>query len=189
MATPLEAGAGIGLLGKFGAIFPFLFVLVLVYAILSSTKVFGDRRGIDALVAVLAAILVLFSDTVRLTISMMAPWFVLFFFFLIFVIIGYMIFGASQEDVFSAMKGNRTIVLWILGISLVIGFGSLTSVMSERGGVGGISTQQVVNATTGEVASANQQSAFWATITHPKVLGLILLLLIATFTVQRLTSM
>jgi hypothetical protein len=184
MATPLD----IGLLGRFGALFPFLFVLVLVYAILSTVKVFGDRRGLDALIALLAAILTIFSDTVRLTIERMAPWFVLFFFFLIFVSIAFMIFGAKTEDIFSAMKSNRTIFYWILAICVMIWLGSLTTVLSERGGVGVLSAQSTVNATPEQVAAGSQQSQFWATITHPKVLGLALILLIATFTVARLAE-
>ncbi|MFH1510329.1 MAG: hypothetical protein ABIF10_01455 [Candidatus Woesearchaeota archaeon] len=186
MATPLD----FGLLAKFGAIFPFLLVFVVVYAVLNSIKVFGDKKGIDAMIAFLAAVMVLFSDTVRMTIERMAPWFVLFFFFLIFLSIAYMIFGAKKEDIFGAMKGNRSIILWILSISLIIGLGSLTSVMSEKGGIGvPSSASQVVNASSDQVAAANQQSAFWATITHPKVLGMVLILLVALFTVQRMTAM
>jgi hypothetical protein len=186
MATPLD----LGLLAndKLGIIFTFLFVLVLVYAILSKVKIFGDRKGLDALIAFLAALIVLFSDTVRQSIMTMAPWFVLFFFFLIFMSIAYMIFGAKTEDIFSTMKKYSSIFYWILAIGVMIWLGSMTTVIAQKGGVGMTGSQTVVNATTGEVAAGNQQSAFWATITHPKVLGLALILLIGTFTIQRLAS-
>lgn len=185
MATPLD----IGLLGKFGAIFPFLLVLVLVYAILSSVPMFGERKGLNALIALFLAILTIFSPTVRLTIERMAPWFVLFFFFLVFVAIAYMIFGAEKQDLANVLKTNTSVIYWILAIAVMIWIGSLTSVMSERGGVGvPTGVQDVVNATPEQVAAQDQQAAFWATLVHPKVLGMALILLIATFTVQRMTT-
>jgi hypothetical protein len=183
MATPLD----LGLLDRFGAIFPFLFVLVIVYAILSKIQVFGDRKGLDALIAFLVAVLVLFSDTVKKSIVMMAPWFVLFFFLLIFLAIGYMMLGAKEGDFTAAMQNYPSIVYWVLAICLIIWIGSITTVISQKGGIGAAGSQ-VINETTGEVSDQNQQNAFWATITHPKVLGLALILLIATFTVQRLSS-
>jgi hypothetical protein len=185
MATPLD----ISLLDTVGVIFPFLFVAIMTYAILSRFKFFGDRKGLDALIAIVLAVIVIFTPIVRDTISLMAPWFVLFFFFLVFLVISFMIFGASSEDILNAMKNNRVIVTWIIAFGVIFFLGSLASVVSERGGIGATGSQKIMNASGDQVGEADQTSAFWATIVHPKVLGLALILLIATFTVQRMSTM
>ncbi|MFH0978137.1 MAG: hypothetical protein V1837_02425 [Candidatus Woesearchaeota archaeon] len=182
MATPID----FGFLAKFGDIFPFLFVLIVVYAALVKIKVFGDNKTLNVLIALVLALITMLSRTAKDSIMLMAPWFVLFFFLLVFLSIAYMMFGAKTEDFYSVLKNYSSAIYWVLAIVIMIWLGSITSVLSQQGGVGTTTTTTTVNA-SGSVMSSNQQSAFWATLTHPKVLGLALILLIATFTIQRLT--
>jgi len=184
MATPLD----LGLLGRFADIFPFLLVLAVVYALLSKLHILGDNKGLNGLVAFVLALLTLFSPTIKDSITMMAPWFVWFFMFIVFLMVAFMMFGAKESDFFHVLKEYPTALYWILAIALIIWLGSLTTVMSKSGGVGA-GTHTEVNSDTGQtVVVQDQQSEFWKTITHPKVLGLALILLIATFTVARLSS-
>jgi hypothetical protein len=190
MATPLD----LGLLDTVGVIFPILLVAVVTFAIFSRLEIFGkDRRGLDALVAIILAVLVFLFPIVRDTINMMAPWFVLFFFFLLFLAISYMIFGATTEDLFKVMQNNRVVVTWILAFGVIFFLGSLSLSAARHGGIGssGVTPapQYDEEGNLMSVAEENQQSAFWATIVHPKVLGLALIMLIATVTVARMSTM
>ncbi len=179
MATPLD----IGLLEKFSVIFPFLFVLVIVYAILQYGKFLGSNKGIHALIALFLAIMTLFSSAVTDTINLMAPWFILLFVFILFVIIAFKIFGTSDSDIMSVLKdpSYNYIIWWIVAIGLIIALGSLTSVVwsAESGGM------PTYNESSAEGMGAN---AFWNTIFHPKILGMAVILLIAVFTIQKMTA-
>lgn len=185
MATPLDTS----LLQHFGGIFPFLLIFALVYGIFSSIKPFGDTKAIYAIIAVVAAGMAMFSTVARETINIMAPWFVLLFFLILFTMVAVMMFGYKTEDIMATLSSpkNSYIIVWVVAFGLIIGFGSLTTVLSKQGGVGvekGNTTAEITNAT----GSGTQQTAFWAAITHPKVLGMILIMLIAVFSISKLTQ-
>lgn len=182
MASPLD----IGLLQSFGDLFPFLLVLVVIFGIMGYTKLFNDNKAIHAMIAVILAIMAMFSSVVKETIVVMAPWFILFFIFFIFIIIAFMIFGAKEADIFSVFKSKEYgyVNWWVITIVVVIFVGSLTSVISRQGGIGK-TNETIVKA--GEAPSTQEQQ-FWKTIVHPKVLGIIFILLIAMFTIQKLAA-
>lgn len=182
MATPLD----IGILQNFSIIFPFLLVLVLVYAVLTMTKVFGDNKGIYAFLAFILAVFTLFSPVAVKTINRMAPWFVLLFIFSIFLLISFQIFGVSGDkirDVITSKRYSGTFFYWVITLVLIIAVGSLTSVLSEERDLETLST--VGDAS---ISEDEQEFGFFQTIFHPKVLGMALLLLIAVFTIKNLAS-
>ena len=182
MATPLD----IGLLQNFQIIFPFLLVLVMVYAIMSTTKIFGDSKGLYAFLAFVLAVFTLFSPVAVKTINTMAPWFVLLFIFSIFLLIAFQVFGVSQDKITSIVTSKRygsTFFYWVIALVLIIAIGSLTSVLSEEKALETLS--QTGNAT---VSADDEEFGFFQTIFHPKVLGMAVLLLIAVFTIRNLTS-
>ncbi len=185
MATPLD----VGLLQNFSIIFSFLFVLVIVYGIVSYTKLFGESKAIHGLVALLLAISLLFSPTVRGVINLMAPWFVLLFIFAVFMILAFKVFGTSNEDIMGVLKSKEYnyIIWWVVSIALVIGLGSLSHVTFGAGQtpeaastVGNVTAREA-----GETGGAGT-SSFFKVITHPKILGMTLILLIGAFTIQKL---
>ena len=179
MATPLD----ITVLKEFQGVFPFLLVLVLTYAILSQTDWFKGKQGWAALVSTIAALMTLFSSIAMKTINLMAPWFVLFIIFATLVILAYMALGVEKGTIVDVIKNDSFGVgTWVIVIMLLIGLGSLFSVLNEE--VGGLETLQ------GEDSSGSVEgsSGFWQTLFHPKVLGLVLVLLIAFFTIKYMTS-
>jgi len=185
MATLLD----LGLLNHFQIIFPFLLVFTLSYAILQKIDLFKDNNSINAFISFLLAVVFLFSDTVRDTLNTAAPWFVLFFIFIIFTLVAYMALGANSSDIMGVLKSDEYsyINIWVITIVIIIVFGSLTHVLAQKGGIG-TGTNNLTNTTAVKVNSGGgQENDFWATIVHPKVLGLVLILLIAMFAVQRLT--
>lgn len=185
--------SGLGLLEKFSIIFPFLLILVLVYAVLGVTKILGDNKGIHAIIALAIAFITLFSTPARDIINLMSPWFVVLFIFLVFVLMAFRLFG--DVDFMTVLGGDsgKTITMWVLALALVIGLGSVAYVVFGHGGSTAAATENQTAAGTppapveGAVASVGGQ-AFWSTLVHPQVLGLALILLIAMFTLQRLAG-
>jgi len=176
MATPLD----VGLLQKFNVIFPFLFVLVLVYAILSRTGWFKDKQAMAFLLAFILAAMTLFSSIATRTINLMAPWFVLLFLFGILILVAYMTFGIKEETIGHILTQSmyaKDFAYWILALVLIIGLGSLSYVISTEEGWGTLG---------GEEPTGEEAVGFFATLTHPKVLGMTLLMLIAMFTVNKM---
>jgi len=181
MATPLDTS----LLQKFDIIFPFLLVLVLVYVVLGRVSWFKDKQALCFIIAFALGILTVFNNVAVRTINMMAPWFVLLFIFMILVLMAYMAFGVKEETILDTVtKGKYAsdFAYWILALVLIIGIGSLTTVISEEKGFNTIG-----NETTAAPASG-EKVGFWETLFHPKVLGLALLLLVAMFTIQKLAA-
>lgn len=189
MATPLD----IGLLKNFQIIFPFLFIWAITYALLTKVNFLGDNRALHATMATVIAFMALFSDVVIATINVAAPWFVLMIVFIVFLLLGFMILGIGEADIVGVLRNPSYswVNYWILALVIIIVLGSLSSVMSaKKGGYPPFSSEDA-NETAGS-ANGNipetQESDFWATLFHPKVLGLSAIMLIAFFTVSRLTG-
>ena len=176
-----------GLLQSFGIIFPFLLVLVLTYAFLSM-GILKTHKAAAGLVAIILAIMMLFSPTIVDIINKITPIFVVFFIIIIFCLIGFGIFGVEPEKVLSSDYGGY-VGWWIFIIFLLIVIGSITSVISERGGFPGAGATGPIIGENGSIIGEGgppQQSAFFQTIFNVKVLGMIVLLLISMITIQRL---
>lgn len=182
----------IGLFQSFGIIFPFVLVLILGYAALS-LSFFKDNHALAWIIAFVFAVMTLFSSTIVAIINRMVPMLVIFFIIIIFCLIGFGIFGVKADGLLSR-GDNATIGWWVFYIMLIIIVASILSVVSEKGGVPGPEEPGIQIGPDGEVievASAQappQQNAFFATLFNAKVLGMILVLLISMFTIQRLAS-
>lgn len=186
MATPLD----IGLLANFKIIFPFLFVFCIVFAAFTYTKLLGDNKIIGATIAIVLAFMTLFSDMVVETINTAAPWFVLLIVFMVFLLLGLMILGVKEADVVSVMKMDEYsyIIWWVIALVVIIMLGSLSHVLAEKkGGYPPYGPGANFTELEGEVVPG-QESDFWQTLFHPKVLGMIIILLIGFFTISKLTS-
>ncbi|HLC46421.1 MAG TPA: hypothetical protein VJI75_01640 [Candidatus Nanoarchaeia archaeon] len=179
MATILDAG----LLQNFSIFFSFVFVIAIVYGILTFTKVFGESKGLQVLIAFIVGLMVLLVPDVNRLITTMVPWFTTFFVFILFLLIAYKIFGATDADIMGALKENSTIV-WVVGIVfVVILIGSFGSVYGQKFLAG----QQDI--TSGSAAGSegtgtpDYSSNVAATFFHPKVLGMLFILILGVFTV------
>jgi cytosine/uracil/thiamine/allantoin permease len=183
MATPLD----VGLLQKFDVIFPFIFVLVIVYALLTRTEWFKEKQFIALVIAFVLGVMTLFSSVAIKTLNRMAPWFILLVIFAILLLLAYSALGIKEESIMKLLTGSEhseTIAWWVIALMLIIGLGSLASVVSEEVGFGKLRTGENATIPTGE----QETFGFWATLFHPKVLGMILILLIAMFTINKLAK-
>lgn len=179
----------VALLEHFVIVFPFLLIWVIVFGILSATKTFGDNKGIHAIIGLALAFLFILSKDAVAVLNFASPWFVILFIFIIFTIMAFKAFGASDTDVMGVIRNKefRYIATWIGILSVIIMVASLSNVHGQRlleEGEEGTTVQSG----EGSVASGDFEENVWNTIFHPKVLGLILILLIASFTIRYMTQ-
>ncbi len=180
MATFLD----LGLLQFFDVIFAVLLVFALLFAILQKTKAVGNSLGINATIAVAISFMVLLSSNLVKIIKFAVPWFALLIIFLILIILLFQIFGVT--DVSSAVK-DTTVQWTLIGLSIVIVVAAVGNVFGQQLLESGVGGQPVEGAEAG-VATGSFQQNIYATIFHPKVLGMVVLFVIAIFAVTLLSG-
>jgi hypothetical protein len=164
MATFLEVTA----LESFSIIFVFLFVWLVVYAVLLYTKALGQNQFINILIGLVISFFVIMSKVATLVVKQIAPVFAVVLVFVAIISVASGMFGRQMGV--DSFGGLKWVVLVILVIALVVG--SLTIVrenikVPERGeDFGKVST----------------------VIFHPNFLGLVLIFLIAVFTTGLLAA-
>ena len=170
MATLID----LGLLQNLTTIFGFIFVWLIVYAILQFTGFLGRNQGINILIGLCVGVFALFSGNVMEVIKQMVPWFVLVFIFLIFLLLIFKIFGTEDAKIREAVK-DKSVMYWIITFSILILVIALANVYG-----GGL--MDLTETTTGSTEGFEQ--SFWTSFFHPKLLGLIFVLLICVFTIK-----
>lgn len=178
MATFLD----IGLLQKFDIIFPFLFVFVLIWGVLSYSQFLGDQKWVHSFAALILGLLVLVSASAREVINQLAPWFVLFAVFALFMLIFFKMFGFSDSDILTGLRGDQSWVLWTIGIlfTAIFVYSIINVNVWEKEDAGEETNMD------GDVGEGGAKG-FFATLRHPKVLGLILILIISSFAISNLS--
>lgn len=179
MATFLD----VGLVENFSIIFYLIFIFVLLYAILTITKIVGENKNLNAMLALALALILALSGPTRQLISFVTPTFFVFIFFAFFAVLIYRFMGASDKDV-SEIMGTKSGTRWfILIIVLIIILSSLGKVFFT----GPITSDVNETAVNKSDVGTKGESALIATLTHPKVLGLALILLIGGFAMSYLS--
>ncbi|MDO8511568.1 MAG: hypothetical protein Q7S55_05395 [Nanoarchaeota archaeon] len=179
MASPLD----LGILNLFDFVFPVLLVWAFVFALLQKTKVIGESIGINAIIASATALTVLLSRSVIDLINFIIPWFAIAIIFFVLMVLLFMIMGA--KDITAYKQTNVQWVIIAIGILIVVaGFGKvLGQTLLEEGAQAGT----VVEGADG-VATGGFQQNVYATLFHPKVLGLLIVFTIVVFTVALLSG-
>lgn len=184
MVSPLD----IGLLQTFEIIFPFLFILTVVFAFLTQIKPFKENYVYGAIIAISLAVLTIFFPIAVKTINLMAPWFVFLFIALMFITMAFFILGMSQEQLGEAITDGEyaSLIRWlVMAVSLIIIIGSLTQVISEEMGFGPLTAG---NATAIVTDQAGELGGFFTALLHPKLLGLAVILLVGFFAILSLSK-
>jgi hypothetical protein len=192
--------AGMSISQHFYRFIPALLVLILVYALLDFTKALGKNQFVHALIAFCVAILFYFSDKATQVVSFMAPWFVVLFFFIIFVLIAFKAMGVSDSSILSAMANYKAIVWWVIAVAIIIAIIALSNVFGQDFLSGSPSYTANADGTytapdgtiveklpAGSVASSNFNTNLTSTIFHPAILGFALIGLISSFSVYFMT--
>lgn len=180
MATVLD----VGLISYFSPILPVLFVFALLFGILQKTKLVGESVGLNAIIAAVISLTVLLSQSMLELINFMIPWFVVAIIFLMMLLLLFKLFGADDK-VISSVVTNKTFMWAMIGISIVILVASFSFVygqdLVEQ-------THTSANITEGTGATASFEQNIFQIINHPKVLGMIIIFIIAIFAVALLTG-
>ena len=100
MATFLDVTG----LQYFSSIFVFLFVWLVIYAVLLWTKVLGDNKVVHALIGLLLAIFVLISPVATSVVADVAPFVAVVFLFIVLISVATTMLGANIEA-FPALRG------------------------------------------------------------------------------------
>jgi len=173
MATVLD----IGYLRYFMPIFSFLFIFILTYAILARINLFKGK-WVNLTISFTISVLFLFTPDAMKVIEVVTPSFILFLFLVFLILLVFFFIGIKETHVVDFLLKNPTMT-WIIGIIVFLIFaGALTNVY---GGViqavyGGAGAEKGVLYDVGRV------------IFNPKVLGVFLLLLIASQAVRLIVT-
>ncbi|PIN76158.1 hypothetical protein COV17_03160 [Candidatus Woesearchaeota archaeon CG10_big_fil_rev_8_21_14_0_10_36_11] len=188
MATVLD----LSLFQSFSSLFPILFVFAIVLGLLQKIKPLGDSVALNSIIAVAIALMSLLSDSLIQVINFMIPWFVIAFIFFILMLLIFQIFGASEKDIFSYLKGDKSISWVIIGVSLIILFAAIGNVFGQSIGpyldeTGNQTTSTTVDGEASVATGSFEQNIF-ATMFHPKVLGFGVIFIIMIFAIALLTG-
>lgn len=188
MATPT---LNISFLQYFSPIFIFVLVFVMVYGILQFTKFLGENKVLHALIGFFIAVIFLFSTEAITVVQVIAPWFTVLFIFVIFILMAYKLFGATDDQIRNVMTHASALQYTILALGIIIllfglgaGFGQkLLGYSADIADVRDAATE----AGEGSTATSSYQQNLIATLFNPKILGMILILTIAAFTIRAMT--
>ena len=205
MATFLD----LTLMDQFSSIFVVIFVFAILYAIFEWTKFLGaENKNIRAILAFTLAVLTLFSPEVINLFRVMGPLFVIVFIFIVFLIMLLKMFGATDADFTKAIQSKDKVVInWVVTIAILIliiaigkSYGQDTLVLTNEDAErvadsdNDYSSGSNIDLTEGTSSSSSSSdgdsfdSNVAQALFHPKVLGMILTLIICTFTLMLLTA-
>lgn len=163
MATFLDVTG----LEHFSSIFVFLFVWLVVYAVLLWTKVLGENKFVHILIGLLLAIFVLISPISTSIVADISPFLAVIFLFIVLISVAAKMLG-SDIEAFPALRG---IFLIFIIIIIVI--------------AAGVKVREQANLPS---ETQTDLSKTVNLIFHPTFLGIILILAIAVFTIALLAS-
>jgi len=187
----MAAFLDVGLLEYFSIIFPALLIFVVVYALFEKLKIVGESKSVHAIIAIAFAFILMLSKDVMDIINFISPWFVLLFIFIILLLVAYKTLGASDENIANFIRTDKLTQWIIIIIGVIILFSALSHVYGERllpiteGGT--VSGENNMTSVTGS-ATPTYSARMGETFFHPKVLGFVLIMTIAVFTVGLLTK-
>ncbi len=188
----------IGLLQFFSNLFLFLFIFAGTYALLVKSKLFGESKNLVSIIAIAVAIIVIVTDPVAEFLLYILPWFfVLSLVILMFIFAG-KLFGVSDSSISNSFHWKKTpIVTWVIifvVLIIVFGFSNLygqqllennpdINATSENGdGVSIVGDAQI------PVNSNQYGSNVLATLTHPKVIGMVVILIVGMLAILLITQ-
>ncbi len=164
MATVLD----LGILEFFKPVFTFGLVFAIVFAILDKFKLLGENKLAKLFIAFCIGILFLFSADAVEFINFVSPWFAVFIIMTLFLLTTFLFMGVEEKNLVTAVEDPR--VYWpVLVIGIILFLVALTQVFGSKFNV---------NAPGGQVSEGIRA------IVHPRVLGAIILLLIASLSIK-----
>lgn len=112
----------IGFLENFKVFIVAILIYAIIYSVLKTVKPFGDNKSVDAVIALVSAIIVSFSGVISYSVSYAINWFVILFFILFLLLVLLMFLGIKPEDIASVSTKNAKpiIIAFIIVFSVII---------------------------------------------------------------------
>ncbi len=155
--------------------FTFLLILVVLFAILNKTKILGEDARVQWVAAFSIGMIVLFSAKTVEFINFLTPWFAVMAIFLLFIFMIPMFLGKQTQDIWSAIGGHYMVIIisiLIVVIAISVVFEPVFTPFRDSNGEGG-------KTIGGEVLR---------TLFHPRILGAIFILIIASFAIRNISQ-
>ncbi len=190
MASVLEASIiDLSIMQGMSAIFLIIMVFIMIYALLQKTKVLGGNYALDATIAIAVSFMMIISGTVMEIISNMTPILVLCLFLGVFFIMATRFIGIEDSSIV-AMLGGQNAVWWFIIIGILIFLGAAGQVVGPilAGGGGEGAKEAIQPGETGDVGTGDYQQDLRNTLFHPTFLGMVVLLLIGSFTIRHMVT-
>ena len=171
MATILD----ISLLNFLLPIFVFSLTFVFIYAILQKTELFGNagkNQALNLIAAFSVAAISVFAGTITGIVSIVTPWIVFIIFILVMLFGMYRFFGIEDSKTWDNIGGPTLIFVIILIVILI----ALSTVFESQ-----VSPY-------GDSSDTGVKSQVLKTLTHPRLLGALFILIIASFSVRFLSE-
>ncbi len=189
MASPID----ISLVDIFTRVFIAILVFVLIYGALKKVNVFGGEEekfnSIYALIAFFLAVLTTVYGSSYVMIKSITPWFAVFFIFLILAMIPFMILGSTENDITTYIK-EHTVGSWVFAVIVFIVIIGIVNVNDDARRNEILLENESISDSNG--TDTSEREDFWSRtkdiITNKKVLGMVLFLLIAAYTVRNLSG-
>lgn len=169
----------ISLLSFFMPIFSFLLVFAIVYAVMDKFNVLGKGKVIKITVAFTISLVFMFSPRALQFVLELVPWFVVMLVLILIIFATLMFMGVSEGDLTAASKKGSVywIILSFVIIGLLLTFGKV---------FGSIRGDDTPNGEEHEDPNGGQNTL--QSIFSAKVLGALILLIIAVFAMQNITK-
>lgn len=202
MATFLD----IGILKNFSIVFTWLLIYVVVFGVLEWKNPFGkDKKGFNVMVALAISFLGILSTSARYFIEFVTPWFLVMAIVIFLILMIVRMFGLSDGSVENIIQDNMAhtwlIVLSIFIVLMALGASFGQQLLETGTGVAPPPTGPVAPVGSEVPSTIDQVSTIQRGPTttpsfgenalqifvHPKVLGMVFILLLATFTIYFLS--
>ncbi len=172
MATILD---NLGFIEFFLPVFSFLFIFVIMYAVLDKFRLMGENKSVKFIAALSIALLFLFSQETLKFVSFITPWFVVLIIISLFVLSLFMFMGVKEKDMIDTVS-NPTVYWTVLIIIIILLIAAIGSVFSGFFATSG-----------GEITDPTKVSVTQILV-HPRVLGALFLLIVTAFAVKNIAS-
>src|SRR3989339_194051 len=164
MATILD----LGLFEYFIPFIVFVFVFILIWAMLKKLNFFPGNDGAHFLIALTLSLLFILVPELTNIVTLATPWFIILIIFLFMIIMIFLFMGASPEGVASIFGGKgapNQVVMWTI---LILSFAIMGYAFMQVYG------DQVHNLTSGETTdnSGDLMMTIGQIVFTPKVMGM-----------------
>ncbi|MSR86339.1 hypothetical protein EXS74_03005 [Candidatus Woesearchaeota archaeon] len=176
MATVLD----VGILEYFVPIFVFMFVMIIMWALLEKVQFFPKSPAANLLIAFLLGVLFILIPELTTVISLVTPWFVILIVFLLLLILTFIFMGVDPKFIGSVFGGDKPnlVVVWAIIVLFLGIFGyAFTQVYGEQ-------IHDITAGSSSEEGSDQLVQSVGEILFTPKVMGMFFLLLIAVFVVR-----